>query len=220
MYGADAVRWFVLSDSPPERDIQWSDEGISGSYKFIQKIWNISEKINSIQEKNILTNEIKNDLDKVINKLIKEVTLSIEHFHFNVAVAKFYEFINGLSKILSENESNKEQYENIFKQFLVLIYPFLPHLASECWERITQQQNLHMQSWPTFDESLLKVEEINLVIQINGKKRAILQVKPDIDEKTLFNMSLDLDNVKKFVENKKIVKKIYVRNKLINFVVL
>ena len=76
-----------------------------------------------------------------------------------------------------------------------------------------------MQSWPIFDESLLKVEEINLVVQINGKKRAILQVKPDIEEKTLFNMSLDLDNVKKFVENKKIVKKIYVKNKLINFVI-
>ena len=219
MYGADAVRWFVLSDSPPERDIQWSDEGISGSYKFIQKIWNISEKINSIQENNSLTNEIKNDLDKFINKLIKEVTYNIDHFHFNVAVAKFYEFINSLSKILSENESNKEYYQNIFKQFLILIYPFLPHLASECWEKITQQQNLHMQSWPTFDESLLKVEEINLVIQINGKKRAILQVKPDIEEKTLFNMSLELDNVKKFVENKKIVKKIYVKNKLINFVI-
>ena len=219
MYGADAVRWFVLSDSPPERDIQWSDEGISGSYKFIQKIWNISEKINSIQENNSLTNEIKNDLDKFINKLIKEVTYNIDHFHFNVAVAKFYEFINSLSRILSENENNKEYYQNIFKQFLILIYPFLPHLASECWEKITQQQNLHMQSWPTFDESLLKVEEINLVIQINGKKRAILQVKPDVEEKTLFNMSLDLDNVKKFVENKKIVKKIYVKNKLINFVI-
>ena len=219
MYGADAVRWFVLSDSPPERDIQWSDEGISGSYKFIQKIWNISEKINSIQENNSLTNEIKNDLDKFIHKLIKEVTYNIDHFHFNVAVAKFYEFINSLSKILSENESNKEYYQNIFKQFLIIIYPFLPHLASECWEKITQQQDLHIQSWPTFDEGLLKEEEINLVIQINGKKRAILQVKPDTEEKTLFNMSLDLDNVNKFLENKKIIKKIYIKNKLINFVI-
>ena len=218
MYGADAVRWFVLSDSPPERDIQWSDEGISGSYKFIQKIWNISEKINSIQENNSLTNEIKNNLDKFINKLIKEVTYNIDHFHFNVAVAKFYEFINSLSKILSENESNKEYYQNIFKQFLILIYPFLPHLASECWEKITQQQNLHMQSWPTFDESLLKVEEINLVIQINGKKRAILNTKPNTNEKLLFNMSLELESVKKFINDKKIIKKIYVKNKLINFV--
>ena len=169
---------------------------MAGCYKFIHKIWNISEKINSIQENNSLTNEIKNDLDKFIHKLIKEVTYNIDHFHFNVAVAKFYEFINSLSKILSENESNKEYYQNIFKQFLILIYPFLPHLASECWERITQQQNLHIQSWPTYDENLLKVEEINLVIQINGKKRAILKVKPNIEEKTLFDMSLDLDNVK------------------------
>ena len=219
MYGADAVRWFVLSDSPPERDIQWSDEGISGSYKFIQKIWNISEKITSIQKKNSLTNEIKNNLNKLINKLIKEVTYNIDHFHFNVAVAKFYEFINNLSKILSENESNKEYYQNIFKQFLILIYPFLPHLASECWERVTQQQNLHMQKWPTVNESLLKVEEINLVIQINGKKRAILKVKPDLKQELLFEMSLNLDNVKELIKNKTIVKKIYVKNKLINLVV-
>ena len=80
MYGADAVRWFVLSDSPPERDIQWSDEGISGSYKFVQKVWNISEKINSIQEKKELVHEVQNDLDKLINKLIKDITYNIEHF--------------------------------------------------------------------------------------------------------------------------------------------
>ena len=129
MYGADAVRWFVLSDSPPERDIQWSDEGISGSYKFVQKVWNISEKINSIQEKKELVHEVQNDLDKLINKLIKDITYNIEHFHFNVAVAKFYEFINALSKILSDNEIDKEEYQSIFKQFLILIYPFLPHLA-------------------------------------------------------------------------------------------
>jgi len=91
-------------------------------------------------------------------------------------------------------------------------------LASECWEKITQQQNLHMQSWPTFDESLLKVEEINLVIQINGKKRAILNTKPNTNEKLLFNMSLELESVKKFINDKKIIKKIYVKNKLINFV--
>ena len=219
MYGADAVRWFVLSDSPPERDIQWSDEGISGSYKFVQKVWNISEKINSIQEKKELVHEVQNDLDKLINKLIKDITYNIEHFHFNVAVAKFYEFINALSKILSDNEIDKEKYQSIFKQFLILIYPFLPHLASECWEKITKEQNLHCQNWPVFDEKLLVVEEINLVIQINGKKRAILLVKPDISEENLFNMSLDLDNVKKFTENKTILKKIYVKNKLINFVV-
>ena len=120
---------------------------------------------------------------------------------------------------MSENESNKEYYQNIFKQFLILIYPFLPHLASECWERVTQQQNLHMQKWPTVNESLLKVEEINLVIQINGKKRAILKVKPDLKQELLFEMSLNLDNVKELIKNKTIVKKIYVKNKLINLVV-
>ena len=94
----------------------------------------------------------------------------------------------------------------------------MPHLASECWEKITQQQNLHMEKWPTYDESHLKVEEINLVIQVNGKKRSILNVKPDTNEEILFEMSLNLDNIKKFIQDKIIVKKIYIKDKLINIV--
>ena len=94
----------------------------------------------------------------------------------------------------------------------------MPHLASECWEKITQQQNLHIENWPKYDESHLKVEEINLVIQVNGKKRSILNVKPDTNEEILFEMSLNLDNIKKFIQDKIIVKKIYIKDKLINIV--
>ncbi len=119
MYGADAVRWFMLSDSPPERDIQWSDEGIAGCYKFIQKIWGMSEKIQNISDPRKLTVSEKTGLDKLINKFIKEITLNIENFHFNVAVAKFYEFTNSLSKILNDTNYDKEEFTGILKQFLV-----------------------------------------------------------------------------------------------------
>ena len=105
----------MLSDSPPERDIQWSDEGISGSYKFIQKIWNISETINNLDPKTKMDD--KNILDKSINKLIKDVTLAIESFHFNVAVAKFYEFINILSKVLHDKNEDKIYLQNCCKIF-------------------------------------------------------------------------------------------------------
>ena len=136
LYGADAVRWFVLSDSPPERDIQWSEEGISGSYKFIQKIWTISEMIQSIDKNNKLSEDEIAKSEKKINKLIKEITFNIESFHFNVAVAKFYEFINFISKNLHDNKAEINLYKKIFKDFLILIYPFTPHIASECWEKI------------------------------------------------------------------------------------
>ena len=124
LYGADAVRWFVLSDSPPERDIQWSDEGISGSYKFIQKIWTISEMIQNINEDNRINLDDIKQAKKITNKLIKEITYNVENFHFNVAVAKFYEFLNFLSKVLHDKKAEIKLFKQIFSDFLILIYPF------------------------------------------------------------------------------------------------
>ena len=219
IYGADAVRWFMLSDSPPERDIQWSEEGIAGCHKFIQKVWLMAEMIQNISDTKKISKDKKLELEKLINKCIKEITLNIEHFHFNVAVAKFYEFVNSFNKHIINENCDRDEFVSIVKKFVVLIYPFIPHLASEIWERITKNKNLHLQPWPSFEESLLQQDDFNIVVQINGKKRSILKAKNDMDEKYLFQMSLELDNVKKFLENKKIIKKIYVKNKLINFVV-
>ena len=219
IYGADAVRWFVLSDSPPERDIQWSEEGIAGCHKFIQKVWLMSEMMQSISDTKKLSKDKKLELEKLINKCIKEITFNIEHFHFNVAVAKFYEFVNSFNKHIINENCDRDEFTSIVKKFVVLIYPFTPHIASEIWEKITKTKNLHLQPWPLFKEDLLQEDQFNIVIQINGKKRSILKAKNGTDEKYLFQMSLEIDSVKKFLENKKIIKKIYIKNKLINFVV-
>ncbi len=219
LYGADSVRWFMLSDSPPERDIQWSDEGISGSYKFVQKIWSISETINNLDPKKKMNDETKNILDKSINKLIKDVTLAIESFHFNVAVAKFYEFINILSKILHDKNEDKVYLQRLFAKFLTLICPFIPHIASECLEKINTGSIAHDQKWPEHDEKLIKESKINIVIQINGKKRAMIEVKTNEKEEKIIKECLQLTNVKKFINDKVILKKIYIKNKLVNLVV-
>ncbi len=219
LYGADSVRWFMLSDSPPERDIQWSDEGISGSYKFVQKIWSISETINNLDPKKKMNDETKNILDKSINKLIKDVTLAIESFHFNVAVAKFYEFINILSKILHDKNEDKIYLQRLFAKFLTLICPFIPHIASECLEKINTGSIAHDQKWPEHDEKLIKESKINIVIQINGKKRAMIEVKTNEKEEKIIKECLQLTNVKKFINDKVILKKIYIKNKLVNLVV-
>ena len=154
IYGADAVRWFMLSDSPPERDIQWSEEGIAGCHKFIQKVWSMAEMIQSISDTKKISKDKKLELEKLINKCIKEITLNIEHFHFNVAVAKFYEFVNSFNKHIINENCDRNGFNSILKKFVVLIYPFIPHLASEIWERITNNKNLHLQPWPSFKESL------------------------------------------------------------------
>jgi len=218
-YGADAVRWFVLSDSPPERDIQWSEEGISGSYKFIQKIWSISEMIQNLNTEIILRDKKKTQCKKKINKLIKDIEYNIENFHFNVAVAKFYEFINFISKELHENRAEKELFTNIIKKFLILIYPFTPHIASECWEKTNDNKPIHKNKWPSYDKKFTQEDNVKIVIQINGKKRALFDTQPNKSEDLILEEILQIDSVKKVVMNKKIIKKIYVKNKLVNIVI-
>ena len=219
LYGADAVRWFVLSDSPPERDIQWSDEGISGSYKFIQKVWTISEMIQNIDNDNKINLEDIKQAKKITNKLIKEITYNVENFHFNVAVAKFYEFLNFLSKMLHDKKAEIKLFKEIFSDFLILIYPFTPHIASECWEKIQGKPEIHLAKWPTFDEKMIKEEKVNIVIQINGKKKTLLNTKSDQDQEEIIQKCLEIESVKKLLAGKHIVKKIYVKNKLVNIVV-
>ena len=121
--------------------------------------------------------------------------------------------------MLLDYDYDKQEFIEVFKKFLILIYPFTPHVSFEIWEKITNKKDLHLQKWPDFKEELLKEEEFNIVIQVNGKKRAILLAKKDTSENSLFNMCLEIDNVKKLIENKKIIKKIYVKNKLMNIVV-
>ena len=219
LYGADAVRWFVLSDSPPDRDIQWSDDGISGSYKFIQKIWLISEMIFNINENQKLSDEEILKSKRKINKLIKEVTFNIDNFHFNVAVAKFYEFTNYMSRSLYENKAEVKLFREIFKNFLILIYPFTPHIASECWEKNYKNKLIHNSKWPSYNEKIIKDDNINVVIQINGKKKTLLNTSIDQDQELLFEKCLEIESVKKQIIGKNIIKKIYVKNKLINIVV-
>ena len=219
LYGADAVRWFVLSDSPPERDIQWSDEGISGSYKFIQKVWTISEMIQNIDNDNKINLEDIKQAKKITNKLIKEITYNVENFHFNVAVAKFYEFLNFLSKMLHDKKAEMKLFKEIFSDFLILIYPFTPHIASECWEKTHGKQEIHLAKWPTFDEKMIKEEKVNIVIQINGKKKTLLNTESDQDQEEIIQKCLEIESVKKLLAGKHIVKKIYVKNKLVNIVV-
>ena len=212
-YGADAVRLFILSDSPPEKDVQWSDQGMIASYKFIQKLWllhsKILEKINDIN-----TNNKGENLTKFTNQLVHKVTQNLEKFHYNVIIANLYETYNFLIKEIQKPLEREILVQN-YRKILVLMSPFIPHFASECLNDIGQKKL----EWPVVSKEELIEENINFVVQINGKKRSILKVKRDTDEADIIKeIKLDEES-KKFLKSQKIRKTIFVSNRLINIIV-
>ena len=212
MYGADSARLFILSDSPPEKDVQWSDEGIASSYKFIQKLWALNEKIVNQTEKNHPKDEGK-DLIKFTNKFIKKMTDSLNNFSYNILIANLHEMQKYLSKELDKKYSKKTLIEN-FSKILITMIPIIPHFANECLKKI----KINKIFWPKYDESLLVEDIIPYVIQINGKKRAIIEAKRDILDEDLLKLVLQTKNLNKYLSEEKIKKKIFVPNRLINII--
>lgn len=215
IYGSDAVRWFILSDSPPDRDIQWSDSGIQGAYKYVQKIFRTCEKISNYQKTN--ENFDNNFLVKV-DILVKEISEHVEKFQMNVAVAKLYTFLNLLNDEVEKLGVDKNSLIDVFKKYLIIISAFIPYIANECWEKITKKADLAIQEWPKFDNESLKKDEFNVVVQINGKKRAIINAIHNETEESIFSKSLAIKNIKVILEKTTITKKIFVKNKLLNIV--
>ena len=215
IYGSDAVRWFILSDSPPDRDIQWSDNGIQGAFKYIQKIWRTYEKIKIYKKEK---KENNNTLIKNSNILIKEIGDCIEKFHINVAVAKLYVFLNNINEEIEKQCLTKEDIINIYKKYLIIISAFIPYIANECWEKITGKQDIGLQEWPKIDASFLHKDNFAIVIQINGKKRAIINATTNESEESILSKSLAIKNIQVILDKKIIEKKFFIKNKLLNIV--
>ena len=215
IYGSDAVRWFILSDSPPDRDIQWSDNGIQGAYKYIQKIWRTCAKISDYKKTN--ENFDKNFLIKV-DILVKEISEYVEKFQMNVAVAKLYTFLNLINDEADKLQVDKDILIEVFQKYLIIISAFAPYIANECWEKITKKTNIAIQEWPKFNNESLKKDQFNVVVQINGKKRAIINAANNETEDNIFSKSLAIKNIKVILDKSIITKKIFVKNKLLNIV--
>ena len=213
IYGADAVRLFILSDSPPEKDVQWSDTGISASFKFLQKLWSLNEKICKNEKK---FSKFDEELEKFNNKIIKKLNNDLERFGFNVVIAsiyKIYSFYNQQTKKEDWGSNFNKNYTNILK----IINPVIPHFSNECLVRLKQSaENI---KWPEIDPKYLEEETINIVIQINGKKRKVFSVNKLIDKETLIKNIKNDEQIQKYVDNKEILKTIYIENKLINFII-
>ena len=213
-FGADAVRLFILSDSPPEKDVQWSERGMESAYKFIQKLWTlhcniINRKLNEEDKKDDL------NLSIFTNTMIKKLTKNLEDFHYNVIIANLYEIYNYFTKQIKLNLSNKNLKENYIK-ILKVMTPIIPHFTYECLNQLNVTKEI---MWPQFDASLLIKKEFNIVIQINGKKRDLITTDKELNEKELLVKINENPKILKFLENTKIKKTIFVQNKLINLII-
>ena len=210
-YGADAVRFFILSDSPPEKDVQWSEQGMLSAYKFVQKFWSLHQKIKNILSKKDLDKN-DDDLNKFTNQLIHKITQNLENFSYNVIIANMHETYNFLIKHL-EKKTNSKDLLACYKKILVVFSPVLPHLTNECLEELKINENLE---WPNFDEKYLVEDKIEYVIQINGKKRSLISAIKDVEEKVLLEIVKNDTLLNKYLKDTKIKKIIFVKNRLMN----
>jgi len=213
-YGADSVRLFIISDSPPEKDVQWSDEGISASFKFIQKLWNLNLQILEQIKQNHSAN-FANNLEKVTNLFIDNVTKNLTNFSYNKIVANFHELYSSLVKELQNQYSKTTLVENYIK-ILITMSPVIPHFAYECLSMLQEDTKY---KWPIIKKELLVENSVNFVVQINGKKRGVINSKRNINEEHLFQIIINEPTLKKYIENKEVKKRIFIPNRLINIII-
>ena len=209
-YGSDAVRWFILSDSPPEKDVQWSNQGVNAAYKFLQKIYNLNYLIVSRKDKKSQTDK---EFETKFNNYILKITDLINNFQFNVVIANIYSIYSLFSKAVDEEISNKCLKKN-FSNLMRMLIPFTPHLAHECLQQIGE---LATDKWPEIDQKFILNEKIKIAIQINGKTKEIIEVKKDLIEKDAISESKKNIKIYDNLKNKEIIKTIFVKNKIINY---
>ena len=226
-FGADTVRLFSLFAAPPERDLEWSAQGVEGSSRFLNRVYrlimsNKAQFLSSAPLPNEL-NESGKKLHRKIHQTIRRVTESIEqNFHFNTAISAMMELFNVLSTTTGENSVEKADSPvacQAVSVLLLLLSPMVPHFAAEMWEQIGNSEPIENQLWPKFDAEAAKEDLLTIVLQVNGKVRSRLQVLEDISDEDLLQLALADDNMVKFIEGKTPKKSIVVKKKLVNIVV-
>ena len=211
IYGADSIRWFMLSDSPPERDVQWSLEGVSAAFKFIQKLWKLNNEILNKKDSTIKSEDVA--LEKAVNKTVYNITKNLDNFQHNIVIANIHEIYNLFYDHVINNKTSNKTLKKEWGKITILLMPLVPHLAHECCEKINKKYY-----WPKHDPKLLKDESCTIVIQVDGRKRGILKMPTKSKEIMVIKKSKEIDNVSKYIENITIIKNIYIKNKLINFI--
>ena len=228
-YGADTGRLFELFAGPPEKDLEWSDQGVEGGYRFLTRLWRFTFQHRDIlvaARSNVAQNELSADirnLYRLIHRTIKKVTEDIEErFHFNTAIAAVMELFNALSAS-AQDESGLEGGAPVIKAgletIIVLLYPFVPHVTSELWEALNHKAALDGVAWPDYSAAALEEEQLLIVVQVNGKIRSKITVPADVTQERIETEALADPKVMGFLNGKKVQRIVHVPRRLVNIVV-
>jgi leucyl-tRNA synthetase len=225
-YGADTARLFSLFAAPPEKDLDWSDQGVEGSFRFLNRIWKLVYETCSLIAnagpviQDSLSEEGKK-LRRIVHKTIKKVSEDIEdRFHFNTAIAAVMELVNSINSFEPKNMSiNAPVLKEAVESVILLLAPFVPHISEELWECLGHPEGLESAGWPDFDPAAAVEDELLIVVQVNGKLRGKISVAPDSTEEEVKGAALADDKVKSFTDGKAVKKVICVPGKLVNIVV-
>jgi leucyl-tRNA synthetase len=227
-YGADTARLFILFGAPPERDLEWSDQGVEGSFRFLNRIWRlVTESYQVVKDNDLGTEDSLSGQEKelryVLHNTIKRVTTDIgERFNFNTAISAIMELVNATYDYLEKNKDgnlNRGILKETVTSMLMMLAPFSPHIASELWELIGMEGSVHEQIWPKWDPKALIKDEIEVVVQVNGKLRGRLTISAEATREEMEKIALGHEKIKEFIAGKNIVRVIAVPKKLVNIVV-
>ncbi|HHX96194.1 MAG TPA: leucine--tRNA ligase [Clostridia bacterium] len=223
-YGADTARLFILFAAPPERDLEWSDQGVEGSYRFLNRVWRLVKnyladltagKLNVSPE----FSEEDEELYRLMHVTIKKVSADLEErFNFNTAISALMEFVNGLYHYREGVRQNKDLLIKALETLLILLAPFTPHLCEELWEALGKETSIHLEDWPDYQEEALQTKKIEIVLQINGKVRDHLLVPAEISREELEKLAINNQRVQERAEQAEIKRLIVVPGKLVNVV--
>ncbi|SEN03366.1 leucine--tRNA ligase [Lihuaxuella thermophila] len=220
-YGADTARFFILFAAPPDRDLDWSDAGVEGSYRFLNRVWRLIAQNESLfGQKADTGRELTGDareLRRILHQTIKKVTHEIgERNHFNTAISAIMELVNALYAY-PEN-ADRSIFREALEKLVILLAPFVPHITEELWQMMGKQESVHKEAWPAFDPEALVQNEVEIAVQINGKVREKLVVPTSASRDEVEKQALQQDRIRMLIEGKTVRKVIVVPGKLVNIV--
>lgn len=222
-YGADTARLFILFAAPVERDLDWSDEGVEGSYRFLSRVWRIVDAYQQLAKAGHSEKLSKDEfaLRRELHRVIKKVTADLDgKFNFNTAISSIMELVNAMYQFKDSHETVQAELANeLVQKLLLLLAPFTPHITEELWHEVGFEGSIHQQDWPVYEEAALVIDEIEIAVQVNGKVRDKITIPVDMPKADLEALALDLDRVKEFTTGKTVAKVIIIPNKIVNIVV-
>lgn len=223
-YGADTARLFILFASPPEKELEWSDAGVEGSYRFLNRVhrlvYELTETIQTAQGQYVAQNETDKSMLFVMNTTIKKVSEDVGgRFNFNTAISSIMEFVNELYRYKEEKTANPAILKAGIENLILILSPFTPHLCEEMWQHTGHEASVSTMSWPAYDESALVKDTVEIVIQLNGKVKEKIEIANGLTKDEFTKIAMESQRIQTLLSGKEVVKVIAVPNKLLNIVV-